>query len=180
MALGSTLYRVTLDLSDVDRAVYESLDLRVACHPSESEERLVTRVLAYALLYEDGIEFGRGLSDSEEPALWVRDLTGQLLHWIDVGQPSAERIHSASKKAARVSIVCHRSADGLQREMQKKPVHRAHEIQVTLIEPQFVEQLSKTLDRSTQWTLVHSDGELSVTVDGQSFATSLQHIPLPQ
>ena len=95
MALSSTLYRLRIELSDVDRGVYESLDLRVARHPSEGADRLVARVLAYALLYEPGLEFGKGLSDADEPALSTHDLTGQLTHWIDVGTPSADRIHIA-------------------------------------------------------------------------------------
>ena len=180
MALGSILYRVNVELSDVDRGIYERLRLRLACHPSESAERLVTRLLAYALLYEPGLEFGRGLSDSEEPALWSHDSTGQLLHWIDVGLPSAERIHAASKRAPRVSIVCHRSLDALEREMRKKEVHRAEQIQVLLLDPDFVAQLAACLERSGEWTVVHSEGELSVSVKDQSFAATLQWIALPQ
>ena len=84
MALTSTIHRFQIQLSDVDRGVYESLDLRVAQHPSESAQRMLARVLAYALRHEEGIDFGRGLSTVEEPALWVKDLRGEVEDQIQV------------------------------------------------------------------------------------------------
>lgn len=180
MAQGSILYRVNLELSDVDRGVYESLSLRVAQHPSEGAPRLVTRILAYALLYEPGLEFSKGISDGEEPALWTHDLTGALTHWVDVGTPGADRIHAAAKKAQRVSIVCHRGPDALEREMRRRKVHRAEEINVLLIEPSFVEELGAAMDRNTDWMLVHTDGELSVTVGDRHIAGAVTRVALPQ
>ena len=104
MALTSTVYNFNIDLSDADRGVYETLDLRVARHPSESEEFLVARLLAYCLEYQQGIEFSRGLSDADEPPIAVRDLTGAMRAWIDIGTPSADRLHKASKSTARVCV----------------------------------------------------------------------------
>src|SRR4249920_1720336 len=101
MALGATLYTIDIDLADGDRGVYESLALRVARHPSESEDYLVTRVLAYALEFAAGIEFSAGLSDPDEPAISVRDLTGRIRSWIEVGTPDAARLHKASKASPR-------------------------------------------------------------------------------
>ena len=180
VALGSTLYRVSMDVSDVDRSVYENLSFRVACHPSESEERLVARILAYGLLYEPGLEFGKGVSDADEPALWAHDLTGRLLHWIDVGTPGADRIHTASKRAERVSIVCHKGAHALGREMQRRKVHRAKEIQVLLPEPDLIAKLARALERKSEWTLLHTEGVLNVTIQSQTFSGTLLRIPLPQ
>src|SRR5712691_4454087 len=98
MALTATIYNVEIDLADADRGVYESLALRVARHPSESEEYLVTRVLAYALEFTEGIAFsGGGLSDPDEPAITIRDLTGRIKVWIEIGSPEAARLHKASK-----------------------------------------------------------------------------------
>src|SRR6476469_2264618 len=97
MALTATMYHLQIGLSDVDRGVYETLDLRVAQHPSETMRYLLTRTLAYCLLYEPGIAFTRGLSTTDEPALWIKDLQGQLRTWIDVGTPSADRLHKARK-----------------------------------------------------------------------------------
>lgn len=180
MAQTAMLYRMHLELSDVDRGVYETLDLRVARHPSEGDERVVARVLAYALLFEPGLEFGKGLSEAEEPALWTHDLTGQLMHWIDVGTPSADRIHIASKKARKVSIVCHKGPEALTREMQKRKVHGASDITVLYLEPSLVAALAGHLDRSGSWTVVRTDGELSITVNDTSFAGSVTQGPLPQ
>src|SRR5438552_923762 len=97
MALPSTLYTLEIDLSDVDRGVYESLALKVARHPSETAEYLITRLLAYCLEYTEGLSFSRGLAEPDEPALAVRDLTGAVTSWIEVGAPDAARLHRASK-----------------------------------------------------------------------------------
>jgi uncharacterized protein YaeQ len=104
VAAGSQLYRLDVELSDITRSVYTSLELRVAQHPSEDVERVVVRALAHCLLYEPGLSWGRGLSEADDPALHVTDGGGGIVHWVDVGQPGAERLHRASKRAERVSI----------------------------------------------------------------------------
>ena len=180
MAIGATVYRLSMELSDVDRGVYESLSFRVARHPSETEERLVARILGYALLYSPELQFTKGMSDGDEPALWAHDLTGQLLHWVDVGSPGADRIHAASKRAERVSIVCHRGLDGLSREMQRRRVHRADAIEVLLLDPDFVTAVAAALDRTSEWTVVRTDGELSVSLGDATFSTTVAPVPLPQ
>jgi len=173
VAKTATVYRLTLELSDIDRGCYETLDFRVAQHPSEGLDRVVTRILAYALLYEEHLEFGRGISDAEEPDLWSHDLTGRLLHWIDVGTPGADRIHTASKKASSVTIVCHKRPDALAREMTGRRIHNADAISVIYLDPGFIERLAGALDRTSSWIVVHTDGELNVTVGNDSFATSV-------
>lgn len=173
MAKTATVYRLTLELSDIDRSCYETLDFRVAQHPSEGLDRVVARILAYGLLYEEHLEFGRGISDADEPDLWSHDLTGRLLHWIDVGTPSAERIHAASKKASQVSIVCHKRPDALTREMSGRRIHNADAICVLYLDPPFVDRLAAALDRTSSWIVVHTDGELNVTVGEESFATTV-------
>ncbi|HXS18106.1 MAG TPA: YaeQ family protein [Polyangiaceae bacterium] len=178
MAKTATVYRLTVELSDIDRGLYETLDFRVAQHPSEGLDRVVARILSYALLHEEYLEFGRGISDGDEPDLWSHDLTGRLLHWIDVGTPSADRIHAASKKASNVSIVCHKRPDALAREMAGRRVHNAEAITVLYLEPTFVERLANVLDRTSSWTIVYTDGELNVTVGSESFATSVARASL--
>ena len=98
MALGATIYNFDVELSDSDRQVYESLALRVARHPSESEEYLVARLLAYLMEFAEGIEFSRGVSDPDEPAIAVRDLTGAIDTWIDIGTPDAARLDRKSTR----------------------------------------------------------------------------------
>src|SRR5688572_18431649 len=118
MALGATIYNFDVELADTDRNVYDSLALRVARHPSESEEYLVARLLTYLLEYAEGIEFSRGVSDPDEPAIAVRDLTGAIKAWIDIGTPDAARLHKASKAAARVAVYTHK--DPAQRSEERR------------------------------------------------------------
>src|SRR3954471_2489282 len=107
MALTATIYNFDVALADVDRGVYETLSFRVACQPSETEEYLISRVLAYCLEYAEGIGFSKGIAEPEVPALFVRDLTGAMRVWIDVGAPDAARLHKASKASPRVAIYTH-------------------------------------------------------------------------
>ena len=93
MALGATIYVFNIELANSDRGVYQPLQLRVARHPSESEEYFLTRILAYCLEYTEGISFSNGLFEPDEPTIAVRDLTGVLSAWIDVGAPEAARLH---------------------------------------------------------------------------------------
>src|SRR5215212_8423467 len=124
MALGATIYNFDVDLSDTDRHVYESLALRVARHPSESEEYLVARVLAYLLEFAEGIEFSRGVSDPDEPAIAIRDLTGAITTWVDIGTPDAARLHKAAKSGARVVVYTHKNADQFLKQLSGEKIHR--------------------------------------------------------
>src|SRR5215813_39610 len=126
MALTATIYKVDIDLADHDRHVYESLAIQAARHPSESEEYLVARVLAYALEYREGIEFSRGgVSGPEEPAILVRDLTGRIGTWIEIGTPDAARLHKASKAADRVVVYVHKDPRQFLNQLAGEKIHRA-------------------------------------------------------
>ncbi len=164
MATTATIYRFQVDLSDIDRGVYETLDLRVARHASEEEDRLVVRVLARVLAHEEGMEFGRGLSEPNDAAIWTRDLTGQLMTWVDVGVPSADRLHRASKACSAVHVFTHKSDPVLLKEWRTRKIHRASNVKVHRIEPDFVNQLAETLDRRVTWYVTIQDHELSVNV----------------
>lgn len=162
MALSSTLYRFQIELADIDRNVYESLDLRVPCHPSEDAERLVIRVLARAIAHEEGLEFGRGLSNSEDPTLWARSATGDVQTWIDVGMPGAERLHRASKRAQQVRIFTHKLEVALQKEWSSRSIYKADSIEVNRLPPELVRELASKLDRNVTWYLTLQDGGISV------------------
>lgn len=167
MALTATIYHLHVDVSDVDRGVYEHLDLRLARHPSESLRYLVTRALAYCLSYEDGIAFSKdGIASTDDPPLAVRDPTGILLAWIDVGSPSAERLHKASKAARRVALFTHADLNQLRREANSRPVHKLDAIEVWRFEPEFLDAVGERLDRNAKLELTRTDGSLYVTVDG--------------
>ncbi len=170
MALTATMYRVQVALSDVDRGVYEALDLRLAQHPSESMRFLVTRLLAYCLSYEDGIAFSKGgISSTDEPPIAVRDPTGILLAWIDVGAPAAERLHKASKAARRVAVFTHQDLVALRKEAHA--IHRADAIEIARFEPAFLDAIQ--LERNTKLELVRNEGQLYVTIDGKSIEGEL-------
>src|SRR3990170_716246 len=117
VALSATIYNFSIQLSDADRGVYQALALKVARHPSESEEYLLTRVLAYCLEFAEGIGFSRGISNPEEPALSVRDLTGALKAWIDIGSPDAARLHKAAQAAPRVAVYTHKDVGQVARNL---------------------------------------------------------------
>jgi len=179
MALSATIHHFHVTLSDVDRAVYETLDLRVARHPSESARYLTTRTLAYCLSYEEGIAFSKGgLSSSEEPPIAVHDRTGILLAWIDVGFPSAERLHKASKAARRVALFTHVEAALLRREASTRSIHKVGDIEVWRFDPAFLDAVERTIDRTTTLEVVHTDGRLYVTVDGNVIEGELERVPL--
>ncbi len=170
MATGSTLYRIEVSLSDLDAGAYSSLTIRVAQHSSEDAARVVARVLAYCFAYEEGLSFGRGLDEPDEPALVLHDATGNLDHWIDVGHPSADRLHRASKAARRVTVLCHKSPDGLLRERAKRPIHRADALAVWLVAPELVQSVAEKLERSSEWSIVRTGEELLISIGEASFS----------
>ena len=111
MALKATIFKATLQLADMDRGLYVDHAVTLARHPSETDERMMVRLLAYALhapadTRDGALEFAKGLWDSDEPELWQKDLTGQIVHWIDIGQPDERRLLRASGRAARVTVLC--------------------------------------------------------------------------
>ncbi len=165
MAASATVYHLVLTLSDVDRAVYETLDLRLARHPSESPRYFWLRTLAYCLSYAEGIAFSKGgLSDSDEPPVAIRDATGVLQAWIDVGSPSAERLHRAAKAARRVALFSAADFELLEREAQSRKIHALESIEVHLLEPAFLDALEPHLDKHLKLELVRSAGTLYVTL----------------
>jgi uncharacterized protein YaeQ len=169
VALSATVYHIQIELSDVDRGVYETLDLRVARHPSESMAYLLTRVIAYALLYEEGITFSKGgLSDTDEPAVSVKDLQGNLRVWVELGTPSAERLHRVSKASPRVVVFTQHDPRLLIREAQSRPIHKVDQIEVYPLDAAFLERLGALTDRNARWTLMRNDGLVYVTVGAET------------
>lgn len=162
MAIKATVYHWQVTLSDVDRGVYEALDLRLARQPSESMRYLLTRAIAYCLCYEEGI------ASTDEPPLAVRDWSGAIRTWIEIGAPSAERLHKASKASPRVALFTHVELSNLWREARSRPIHNVEAIEVWRLEPSFLDALDARVDRNTKFELVHSGGELYVTVGGET------------
>jgi uncharacterized protein YaeQ len=165
MALPATLRKFEIALADADRAVYEQLDWRVAQHPSESERYLVARVIARALEHADGVEFSRGgVSDDDEPAIVQRDLRGDLQAWIEVGSPSPDRLHKATKLAPRVVVYAWKNVEQLAAAITERGVHRADELVLRALPPELLDAVAATLDRINRWDLSVSGGELYLAI----------------
>jgi uncharacterized protein YaeQ len=180
MAQTATLYTFDVSLSDVDRHVYEQLSLKVARHPSESEEYLLTRVLAYCLEYTDGIAFSKGgIADPDEPAITIKDLTGAWKKWIEVGAPDAARLHQASKASPRVALYTHREPRLLLRGYEGQRIHKASEVELYAIDRDLLRALTGHLDRRTAWTMSVTEGQLFLDAGGGSYGGTVERFSLP-
>ena len=165
MALSSTVFTFDIDLSDADRGVYETLALRVARHPSEADEFLIARVLAYCLEYRDGIAFSRGgLSDTDDAPIAITDLTGKVEAWIDVGTPSADRLHRAAKSTRRVAVYVHKDAAQWLSGIAAAKIHRAEELEIYRIDSSLIQSLVALLERRMSFAVSIAGGEIYVSL----------------
>jgi len=168
LALTATIYKFDIDLADADRHVYEALALQAARHPSESDAHLVTRVLAYALEFTDGIAWSRGLADPTEPALAVRDLTGAIRVWIEIGSPDAARLHKAAKAAPRVVVYTHKDPAQLVGRLAGEKIHRADAIEIYAIDQSLIGALVARLDRRMAFGLSIAERELFISIGAET------------
>jgi uncharacterized protein YaeQ len=183
MALPSVIRRFELALADSDRDVFEQLDLRVAQHPSESERYLVARVLARALQHAEGLEFSKGgVSDDSEPALIQRDLRGELRAWIEIGSPSPDRLHKATKASPRVVVYAWKQPQELVAAILERGVHRAEHLELYAFDPDFLDAIVTTLDRNNTWGVSVAGGALYVTCGKepkeQLFESEVRQLPI--
>ncbi len=179
MALTATMFHLQIELADVDRGVYAPIDLRLAQHPSESPRYMLTRALAYCLCFTEGIAFSKaGIASTDDPPISVRDPTGLLLEWIDVGAPSAERLHRATKAARSVSLYTHTPLVQLQREAGTKAIHKVETIAVWRFEPAFLDALADKLGRNSKVELTRTDGSLYVALGGETIEGTLTRCSL--
>ncbi|MDP1570093.1 MAG: YaeQ family protein [Vicinamibacterales bacterium] len=178
MALTSTIYQFDIDLADHDRGVYEHLDLRVARHPSESEDYLVTRVLAYCLEYTEGIAFSKGLSSPEDPTIAVRDLTGAIHTWVEIGAPDAARVHKAGKAAGRVAVYTHKDPGQMLRLWANERIHRLDALELYRVDRVLLDGLIAALDRRVAWSMSINDRELYVAVGDRTIEGRVARVPV--
>lgn len=162
MALTATPYKVELSLTDLDRGVYETQRFTVARHPSETEERLAARLLAHALWYGEHLSFGRGLSDVDEPALWEKSLDGRITHWIEVGQPDAERLIWSARRAEKVSLLAYGSLRVWAGRVVPA-VSSLKNLTIATLPQAPLAGLASGLPRSIKWTVMISEGTLFIT-----------------
>lgn len=169
MALTATVYTFEIQLSDVDRGVYETLSFKAAQQPSETDEYLLTRVLAYCLEYAEGIGFSRGLAEPDEPAVSVRDLTGAVQVWIEIGNPDAARLHKASKASPRTVVYTHKDPAQLLRQLEGERIHKREAIEIRAVDRNLLAGMVERLDRRMTFALSCSDGHVYITYpDGEA------------
>lgn len=176
MADKSTLYRASIELSDVDRGRYESLMFSLAMHPSETATRLLMRLLAYALCYEPELELGKGVGDGESPDLWVRDGDGRVLHWIETGLPSVARITKAARVADQVTLFT-----GGDRQVRWEAEHGTAfdalgKVERLLWPAAFLEAAQAQLSRNLRWSITRNDGAIYVDTGAVQLETELQRL----
>jgi uncharacterized protein YaeQ len=173
MAIGATIHTFDVQLSDVDRGVYEQLSLKVAQHASETGAFMVTRVLAYCLEHEEGVAFGDGVAGGDEPAVVVRDRTGALVAWIEVGAPEAERVHRGSMAAGRTAVYTHRDPERVAARWSGKRIHRAEDVRLVSFDPGFIDAVADAVSRRTSMTVSVMEGVLYLDVNGESLTSTV-------
>lgn len=180
MALQATPYRFSVQLAHVDRSVYQELDVKMARHPSETERFLLLRLLAYCLLFEEGLAFSKGgLSSPDDPPLSVHTLDGTLTTWVEIGQPSAERLHKAAKAAPRVVLLTHIDVRLLLDGLAKEKIHKREHIEVWRLEPAFLDAVAAHVgDRGARLELTITEGQLFVGIEGETVTGALERVSL--
>lgn len=174
MALPATVYKACVQLSDVDRGVYETLSATVAQHPSETEERLVARLLAYALFYEEGMAFTRGLCATDEPDLWVKGGDGRVRYWVEVGLPEPDRLRKASRHAERVALLaCGRALAGWEQQHLAKLEGIAN-LTVVSVDQAFIAGVTALLERAIAWSVTVTEGTCYLTVASRTLESHLR------
>jgi uncharacterized protein YaeQ len=180
MALGATVYVFEIELADSDRGVYESFELRAARHPSEAPDYLLTRVLAYCLEYAEGISFSNGLSTPDEPTIAIRDLTGAMCAWIDIGAPGAERLHRASKATPRVAVYTHKDVTQFVARLRGERIHRIEALEVYAMDRDLLANLESRLERRMAISLTVMEKHLYVSVGEASLTGVIERVELTQ
>ncbi|UYN83068.1 MAG: YaeQ family protein [Microcella sp.] len=178
MAAGAVVYTFTGSLADVDRAVYDDLSLRVARHPSETDAYMMTRVLAYCLEFHEGVAFSEGVSSTDEPAVIVRDRTGRVTTWVEVGAPDAARLHHGSKLADRTTIYTHRDPSKVLAQWAGKKIHQSERIVLHSFDPGFIEAAVAVLERRNTITVSVTERQVYLELNGTTLSTVVHDHPL--
>ena len=173
MALSATIYKAEVQLSNVDDNIYDTLSLTIAQHPSETLERVAARLLAYCLHYRsDSLSFTKGLSTTDEPDLWEKDLTGTILHWIEVGHPEADRIKYAKKRADKVSVYCFAKSSNTWWQKQGEKIKEQQADAVWQFNWEDIENLAQQFERSIDLTVTISEGIIYLSLAGEDINLS--------
>jgi uncharacterized protein YaeQ len=173
MALTATIYNLTIDLADIDRSVYEKLELCIARQPSETIEYMLMRVLAYCLEYGAGIELTQGVAAGDEPAVLIRDLTGRTSAWIEVGMPDPHRLHRGLKLAGRAAVYTHRDIQKVLAQLSAANIDRLSTVPVYEFDRAFIDEISGLLERRSTLSISVTERELYLEIRGRTFTASI-------
>lgn len=177
MALPATVYKASIQLANIDRGVYETLQTTVAQHPSETAERLVARLLAFAIFYEPELSFTKGICATDEPDLWVKGGDGRVLLWGEVGLPDAERIVKASRHSERVVLLASGKALANWDQQHLPKLEKLTNLTVISMDSAFIATLAAQLERSITWSVTITEGNFYLTC-GEETVESVIHIKL--
>ena len=179
MAQRSTIHRISIELSDTDRQVYESLQMSIAKADSETPQRLVARLLAYCLCYERDIEFTGGVGAGDDPDVWVREPDGRVKVWIEVGLPDPKRLLKAARHCERVVLLAYGKRLQAWSDESLPLLEKAGNIAVAALDYPLHEQLVARLDRNVVWELTVSGGTLYLTVGKEQLEGSITPVVGP-
>ncbi len=172
MALPATIYRASIQLADLDRNRYEQLQTTVARHPSETAERLLARLLAYALCYEADLTFTKGICAGDEPDLWVKEPDGRVATWIEVGLPDPERLIKACRHAGRVVLFAYGPVRFRWEQQHLAKLAALNNLTIIGLEQEFLARLVTRLQRAIVWELTVTEGALYLSVGGETLETT--------
>ena len=172
-------YRANIQLSDIDRGLYESLQITVARHPSEKEDRLLARILAYALYYEPELSFTKGVGAGDEPDLWLKGPDGRVRCWIEVGLPDAERLVKASRHSEQVVLCAFGSSLPIWEKQHLPKLAGIPNVTVISLDQAFLGRVSERLQRSISWALTITEGSIYLAIDGETLESAVTHLAGP-
>ena len=167
MALKPTIYKLTIAISDFNRDYYDTAQLTVAQHPSETLERMMARIIAYCLNAQENMSFSKGLSNAEEPDIWVKTLDDQIKLWIDMGEPVAERIKKSSRSAPEVKVYSFNSKSNTWWEQTKGKVQAFSNVKYYQFDWVQMQVLATFAERTMDWSITISGDMVYIVADKQ-------------
>ncbi len=179
MALKSTIFKADLQIADMDRQYYDGHTLTIARHPSETDERMMVRILAFVLNASEALTFGKGISADDEPDVWLKDLTGAIDLWIEVGQPDEKRILKACGRSNQVIIYSYSSMSNIWWSQIANKVDRAKNLSVFNLPAATSQALAKLAQRNMQLQCTIQDAQVWINGDGESLLIDLQTLKVP-
>jgi uncharacterized protein YaeQ len=176
MAIKATIYKADIQIADMDRHYYQNHVLTIARHPSETDERMMVRLLAFARHAHEALVFAKGIADADEPDIWQKDLTGAIDLWINVGQPDDRRILKACGRADKVKIYSYSYSSPIWWNQIGSRVDRARNLEVINLSPSSSLEMAKLAQRNMQLQYTMQDGEVWVSGNGETLQIELTQL----